>query len=228
MFRGIREEAADRILTTRTWLQSALSAGDDLPLSGGGHESTTKGLVIVLLWATYENTVYATVTAAMQCFNREEIPLCEVRDEMLPLALSSEVESVRNTTKLQKIWSTRTKLFAAAVSTEPAEVRDGLFPSDGSNLQHSQLVTIWEAFGISVAANPPLPHPRIGRTLETIRLARHDVAHGRSTAAEVGGRYSEAEIASYIDDFAALCDRVPQVVGEHCRDMGNFRRPTHS
>lgn len=215
MFSSIRIEIADRILATKQWY--AASSSTQPPAS-----VITKGLTFVQNYAVYEYTVIHSVTAALHHIKGQGLSLQDVRPELLSFILNSDIDSMLSTGLNQK-WTRRIELFRRVLAAEPISTIsfETVFPTDGSHFRVAQIRTIWSLFGITASL---VPNPRLLGRIDEMVEHRNAIAHGRESAAQIGGRFSDNDIQARIDDVQELCMHIVDTLDLHCQHAQNLTR----
>lgn len=223
MFDAIGREVTLRILEGRSLL-SLVGASEDLgDVSDGARRAAAvcKGLLFVQLYGAYEYAVSSSVRAALNAVGAESVTCSELRPSLLSLVLDPLWVSVSDVGR-RKTWDKRLELIEAMDDDRPMDNwNDALFPDNGSQYREGQLATIWRVFGIGV---PTLPELRFRDRIEEVVSNRNAIAHGRLTAGEVGGRYSEADMRERIGDIDAIAHYVIDAMKVHCATGGLLSR----
>jgi hypothetical protein len=218
MFPAIRQEVERRLLL----IQQSLAALAKIESEGSFPPDVSrclKGLTFVQLYAVYEHCVSSAVQAALREVNASRIALCDLRHELLCLALDDTCRSLEDC-RPNRTWKARLILMGKSRSREPARAPEGLFPADGTHFRIDQLRTIWALFGIGA---PEVPDNRlIGRIAELVEL-RNGITHGRLRAEEVGSGVSVQDLESRCADTADICMHVIGSLEEHVTDPGHLR-----
>jgi len=214
MFHIIKRELNERMLVTRKLANHVRSLDPEgLPLA-----ATFKGLTFVQLYATYEHVVRGSVQSMLSSISAETPEYRHLKAHVLSLALDARFEATSNCGPRRR-WETRIALLEEATSANPASaIPDTAFPSDGSHYRVRQLQTIWRVFGI---AEPVVPESKHNGRIEELVENRNAIAHGRSTAEEVGRRYSDPDISDCIDDIDAICLHILTTVHMHYQQQGH-------
>ena len=214
MFSDLQLEIADRILSAQKFFHGARRLRD------GQARATAKGLMFVELYGVYEYTVTGSVREAIVEIKSRAMPINKIRLELLGMVLDSEVRALLDAGR-QTAWDRRLKLFQRVNSSDTLDTPDDTFPDDGSHFRVKQLQTIWALFGIS---KPIVPHGRLFPLIGELVGNRNAIAHGRSTALEVGRRYSTMDIASKISRTRRLCTHIARTLASHCLRTKNLGR----
>lgn len=158
-----------------------------------------RGLVIVLLFAAYENLLRSTTRTLLEAALRVRVGNRRLRPGFRAFALFSSVQSLRDTSEKKLYSDGLPKLVIAAdPGGRICTIDSSRFPADGSFMRSSQVVLWCKIFD--------LPHPasilrRTWAMIDTIVIQRNEIAHGGQTADLVGRNYSEADIRQLISDW---------------------------
>jgi len=212
MFSHIQPEILDRIFHTEIFLKDVCTSS--VPTV----TKTAKGLVFVQLYSVYEFTVTQCFSAAIRTVSTYSIPAINIRPEVLSVALDSQWDSLRDTSK-RRSWDKRIRLLQYTRDNIPVSIPDDIFPFDDSHFRTKQLETIWSVLGILL---PTLPKPiHIGRIQEVVEH-RNAIAHGRETADKIGSRFTQNELRIRISDMQNICLYILDTIEAHCADMANL------
>jgi hypothetical protein len=218
MWSDLRTDVADRILASRRFFRAACRRVGSTHTTQA--RTTAKGLMFVQLYSIYEFTVTSVVRAAIDEMKRRPTPINTIRLELLGIALHPELSAVTDCS-VRKMWRTRIELFRRVECPDIINIPDDTFPNDGSHFRPQQIETIWELFGITA---PIVPHSYlIGRITEMVGH-RNEIAHGRTTADEIGRRFSVRDISKRISDTKKICLYLIKTMELHCSNAANLSR----
>jgi hypothetical protein len=110
---------------------------------------------------------------------------------------------------------------ARTASPDLVATPDDRFPHNGTQFRKSQLDVIWNLFGI---ASGLLPAPPIEFFIHEMVENRNAIAHGRSTAEDVGRNHSKAGILDKIADCRSLCFHIVSELETKCSAAANLGR----
>ncbi len=214
MWSSLQIEVSNRITASRDFFTSAQS------INSSGINSfitTAKGLIYIQLYALYEFTVKGIVQAGLKDIQAHSTPFNSIRMELLGIALDPDLASIINCSK-DRIWETKTSFFQKINSHNPTTFPE-LFPSDGSHFRPKQLYTIWDIFGIKAPIIPTgYNHQRITELVNN----RNSIAHGETTAENIGRNYSIQEIEARIMEIEQICMYLIGTMQNHCSNNLNF------
>jgi len=223
MFSALKVEITTRILQIETFLNAIHGPADTGPttavVASPVGSTTARGLIFVELYGIWEYTLKTAVEAAIQELKKTGEPMRRFRLELLGLLLHTECDAVSKCVR-ENMWEKRMELFRQTGSSKV--VSDDLpFPNDGSMYRESQLQTIWSLFGIT---SNIVPDDRLRGRIGQIVDNRNEIAHGDSTAANVGCRYSVDEIRKIIAAVQDLSLHVVSQLETHCASITNVAR----
>ncbi len=172
-----------------------------------------KGLVFVELYAVYEYTVKGVTRVAIAEIAGHAHRFAELKPSLLALFLDAELRALRDC-GAKNIWEKRLKLFEQSTSSRRVAAVDTL-PVDGSHFRHTQAQLILRALGIRRSLTRRRRHLY---KIDEIVNNRNAIAHGEETAAQIGRRYSRADVTRSISQIKSICLRVIAIASEHCND----------
>jgi hypothetical protein len=188
MFGPLRSDIEVRFLEVESFFTATKDFSGDLA-------ATAKGLVFVHLYAAYEFTVKSVVQTAIDSINAHGHKMKEIKPSLMALYLDRELTSLRDAGR-RNLWNTRLHLFQRVFCDDKIALANNTGPpSDGSHYRHTHLIMIFNVFGI--ARLPARRRAHLHR-IDEIVDHRNQIAHGNETAAEVGRRYTRADVAHRI------------------------------
>ena len=183
--------------------------------------AVAKGLVFVQVYAVYEFTVNKTVSEAIDAIKVHNHEIGDLLPSLLTLFLDPEIRSLRDTQRRNE-WQSRLNLFERAFSSKILDLAsDTNPPNDGSHYRYSQLVLIFDVFGIK---RMPVPRRRHIQRIEEVVSHRNAIAHGRDTPQDVGRRYTRAEIRKTVRQMRSICMLWIRVIESYCADPARHGR----
>jgi len=166
--------------------------------------TSAKGLFFVHLYAAYEYTVLAGLRETYRQINIAKLEFRDCHSFLLTAALDKELTSFVQKGSVQA-WKARRAVFEKVGSTQVVEIDQNVNPAAGRNLAVAQLQSIWDTLRIQ---NPMFPAPTLlGRVAELVQN-RVDVAHGNSSASDIGRRYTLEELRKRHRDIELLCTHI--------------------
>lgn len=169
------------------------------PLRVGPISREARGLVIVLLFAAYENLLHSLTRTLLEAATRLHVGNKRLRPGFRAIALVASAKSIKDASEKKLFSDGLPRLVeAAGLGGRTCTIDVNTFPDDGSFMKTSQ-ITVWcELFDI------PNPHLLLHRTwgkIDTVVSERNAIAHGRLTADQVGRGYAEQDIKQLIEDW---------------------------
>lgn len=167
----------------------------------GESASVAKGLAFVQMYAIYEYTVCTVVQTAIDSIKDQKIPLVALKPSLMALFLDAELKSLKDSGRKRE-WECRIELFQRAYSNDCPSLDNSILPTDSSHFRPSHLQIIFQVFGIK--------HLPVRRKAHLTRISevvnnRNAVAHGRETASEVGGRYTQKDLRHRAAQMKSVC-----------------------
>jgi hypothetical protein len=215
MFPALRLEVKERFTAVEKYLKAYTAREFDGELS-----QTARGLVFVQVYAIHEFTVKTVVEQGILAVIGYAHSYKSLRPSLLALFLDPELTSVQDSGK-DKLWKQRLQLFDRAASKDPARLNGTPIPTDGSHFRHPQIQMILRVFGVKRA---PTTRRRHLFKIDEVVDHRNAIAHGQETAAQVGRRYSNADVRKTIRQMKSVCLRLITIVEEYCSDPAKHCR----
>jgi hypothetical protein len=158
-----------------------------------------RGLVIVLLFAAYENLLRTVTRTLLETAKRLNVGNRRLRPGFRAFALAASAQSIRDLSE-RKLYSDGLPqlVHAADPGGRICTINSNGFPEDGSFMKSSQIVLWCKIFNIT---HPGSILRRTWTAVDTIVVQRNGIAHGGLTPDLVGRDYSEAEIRQLISDW---------------------------
>lgn len=159
-----------------------------------------KGTFFVLLYGAFEKTVTEVVERCISIINDSGTPIQNLLYCLLSIGLDSNLKSLQSSPSPQ--WGKRINLFNKIKENENFYAEPTLMPAQQGNFKLNQIKNIWDAFGLTGSVKNS---ERIGTTLSNLADNRNTIAHGRTTASKVGGRYSCADLDRFYNEISSYC-----------------------
>lgn len=156
----------------------------------------TRGLCIVLLYASYERLLRSLCRAILEVAKNLGVGNRRLQPGLRVFAAFSTLQTVNSVTPAH-IWRGHGMEVVKALGERRAStISPEVFPNDGSHMKQGQLRTFCDI----LALDPPGPVLReIWQRIDTIVSERNAIAHGTLTADEVGRTYSIGDLRSLVD-----------------------------
>lgn len=166
-----------------------------------------KGLFFVILYGAIEKCLVDCVSIAINYLNEQDVTVSEVRPELWAIAFDPDCTRIEQNYNSKK-WGNRNKLFTQlyANNTLP-QIQSHLFPTSIGNIKLEQIDGIWNTFCIKEPSNPDITKG-YKLTLGNIADCRMQIAHGDTTATEVGARYSLEMLKQKLTDIDYYCSYI--------------------
>lgn len=182
-----------------------------------------RGLVIVMLFASYENLLKSTTRTILEGAIACKVSNRRLQPGILTFALANTAKSMRDRSVKRLYSDSLPDLIDKYEATRGScSIDPGSFPDDGSFMKKSQVILWCRLFNVGP------PHKLLPRTwvsLDAIVSRRNDIAHGKQTAGDVGRSYTESDIrdllADWRSDWTDFLTHIEQLASS--RDF--FRRP---
>jgi hypothetical protein len=200
MFKDVQADSDNMIVEIREYLDFIAPHHPNAPVDIPRQINTAKGLIYVQLYGVIESTVLRTLSKTIDYINSENIKLSELKYCALALVLDDELNSLVNSVKRK--WDKRALVFSKINDDLVVSINNTLLPTDGNNITSAQLTSIWKTFGIQA---PMFADLRFIDRLKDIVTNRINIAHGNTTAAEVGKLITPNDLYIKIRDVSAYC-----------------------
>jgi hypothetical protein len=182
-----------------------------------------RGLVLVLLFAAYENLLTTLTRTLLEAALKMRVGNRRLKPGFRAIALASAAQSLKDLSD-KKLFSHG--LPRIVETADPGgrvcTIDPACFPSDGSFMKRSQVILWCEVFGIN---NPGSILYRTWSIFDTVVANRNGISHGRLTADQVGRQYSEGEIRKLVSDWREDWLDFLQVVETSASNRDFFRTP---
>ena len=183
---------------------------------------TAKGLAFVHMYAVYEYTVVNAVRTTIDVLVSHKYKNKSLAPSLMVLFLDSRLQTLRDCGN-DRIWERRLELAHSFFSEEISAPKNALMPHDGTHFKRTQIELLLKVFGIR--KKPVTTHDFF--RMDEVVDKRNAVAHGRETAEDVGGGFTEDEILQRIRrmkrvclGFAGLMEEYCSNKKKHCRKKG--------
>ncbi|WP_158824758.1 MAE_28990/MAE_18760 family HEPN-like nuclease [Mucilaginibacter lacusdianchii] len=200
MFDDIEAQCTQRITEIREYIDFISPLIPAPPVAPPRYLNTSKGLVFVQLYGLIEFTVLKTIEKTIACINSENLTVKQIKPVLLGLALNSSLDSLIDANRSK--WDKRHDLFDKIDRDVTVVIESHLLPTDGKNIQLKQLESIKNIFCIS----QPIFHDiRFTSRIREIVQNRINVAHGNSSASDVGASYTTTDLLNRLTEVSAFC-----------------------
>lgn len=210
MLTDISLQSTKRLIEVRELLDNIKNISPKAPMPETPDILISKGLFFVLLYGAYEFTVKSTVAKSIEIINTDSVLLNDCKPLLLSIALNSNLDSIASVSG--KKWEKRKLLFDNFNTNPSVTIATDLFPTNGRNLTVNQLQTIWDSFSIE---EPVLPRTNLIGRLQELVLNRNAIAHGTSSAIDIGSLNSISDLYIKYADMSEVCSYVIQVFEDY-------------
>jgi hypothetical protein len=191
-----REELLRRISTIRRMLDVA--DPQVAPANNADISREVRGLVILLLFASYENLLKSLCRGLLEQAASLRVGNRRLRTGFRQFAVHTLLVSISDSTE-KKIWKdSGRKLLDCAFHSRQCTIDTNIFPIDGSFMKRSQVKLFFDIFELG---EPGAILKEVWDRLDTIVIERNDIAHGKLTPEEVGRAYSSADVKRLVDSW---------------------------
>lgn len=189
----IRDDLSGQLRSIRGLLEATHQAGQP---TVPDISRETRGLCIVLLYASYERLLHSLCRAILETAKNLGAGNRRLQPGLRVFAAFSTLQSINSVTPAQ-IWRSHgLEVVNLLGERRTCTISPDVFPNDGSHMKQGQLRT----FCAVLALDPPGPILReIFQQIDTIVAQRNAIAHGALTADQVGRDYSIGDLRSLID-----------------------------
>ncbi len=159
----------------------------------------TRGLVIVLLFAAYENLLTSVTRALLEKAVALKVSNRRLQPGFRVFALAPAAKSLRDLSA-KKVYSHGLPRLVAVAGDggRVSSIDTNSFPDDGSFMKASQIDLWCDLFKVG---DPRQILHRTWASIDAVVSSRNGIAHGRLTPGEVGRGYSEQQIRDLVTDW---------------------------
>lgn len=199
MYQSVELEIMDRLNQSK----ELISHISNLELHNQNSElvKIQKGYLFVSLYSSIEYTVTSIVSRYLEILKQEDLKPMDYHRYLLCAVLDGKFNALAECGK-KKIWDKKKEFFDALFSSEPIDIDNSVFPTDGMNISQKQIEDIWSIFNLG---GNPMPEGINIWVLNEIKEHRNAIAHGREKAADIGGRYTFNILNQRVSDIERLC-----------------------
>jgi hypothetical protein len=152
---------------------------------------TARGVTMVLLFAAYEQLLTSLCRSLLETASTLRVGVRRLTPGFKVFAVFEKLQGV-SATSLNSIWKKHgPEMIEILQGGQVGSLTTTVFPADGSFMRASQVTLFCSLFGL------PAPGPVLKEMwggLDTVVIARNDIAHGTLPADEVGRRYTYDEM----------------------------------
>jgi len=200
MFSSVRFSSSSRLTEVRGQYLFAKKV-NSAEFASNRRVRSLKGLMFVELYGAYEHSIESCLTHLTSLINDSNTKLKQLCPCVMSVALDPECRSLVNS-GVKKKWVSRKQLFERAHSPDIVNINGPIIPTDGANIKHNQLISIWQSFGIT---SDMYPNFTVRHRIEDMVEKRNAIAHGRMSASEVGALMDFPEMEKMVNDISEYC-----------------------
>lgn len=204
MFDDVLAESTERIIQSTLLLNQIRILDEALDMSSTELIKIQKGLLFVSLYASIEYTVTSCCSNLLAILQGKDFIPINYKNNLLCLLLDSKFKAIRDSGNKTR-WQKKEALIASIFSMEKPTIDNTVFPTEGTNIGLSQLQDVWKFLHLP---DPIVPDGENQWYLNDIKDHRNAIAHGRMKAAEVGQRYTIAELEKRHNFVSMLCGHI--------------------
>lgn len=210
MFDDIKVSSTSRLLEVRAVLDFIKTTTHPVPAPESMTVRVLKGMFYVHIYGVFEYTVTSVVQHTIYLINSLNIPLNSFKPILLSMVLNPEFDAIFITSN--KKWEKRWVLFDKMENNLTTKISNDIFPTDGRNIRYAQLESIWKTFGVDA---PILNNVSLGGRIKDIVANRNAIAHGNSSASEIGGRISIGDLYQRYNEMSSYISYIIEVFEEY-------------
>lgn len=215
MFSDVNQNSTQRIVEIREFLDFFSSQIPKPPITTPRYFNTSKGLIFVQLYGVIEYTINSTVARSIFLLNSESVKILDVKPPIWGMVLNPELDSLNQANR--KKWSKRLELFQKIALNENVSIATDVMPTNGDNFHVPQLQSIWDTFQIRA----PLFHDvKFRGRLQDIVANRINIAHGNSSAADIGSAVTVIDLQERVTDVSKYCSYFISVFEDYINNRG--------
>ena len=154
-----------------------------------------RGLVVLLLYATYENLLTSVCRSLLEEASRLKVGNRRLRPGLKLVAAYAKLQAVAGSSPTG-IWKAGLDVVDTLHDSRNCSLAPAVFPNDGTNFRRSQVMTVCRVFGLSSPA--PILREVWGQ-IDGVVAQRNAIAHGRLTPGDVGRDYSYTDINDLVN-----------------------------
>lgn len=150
-----------------------------------------RGLVILLLFASYENLLKSVCRGLLERASLLRVGNRRLRTGFRLFAVHNVIRSIADSAETN-LWKGAGKdLLDCAFNSSACTINPHIFPADGSFMKRSQVSVFFQIFDLG---DPGAILKEVWDKLDAIVVERNKIAHGEMTPEEIGRAYSLSDI----------------------------------
>jgi hypothetical protein len=216
--RPYQQELSRRVDAIRRLVDAAHPAKPVAPAADISRE--TRGIAIVLLFASYENLLTGICRGLLESAVRLRVGTRRLKSGIRLFAIHRDLQAIKDLPEV-RIWRDKgLKLIESVSNSRTCTVDVDIFPSDGSFMKSSQVRLFCQLFELG---DPASILKEVWLKLDTIVTQRNGIAHGRLAPEEVGRHYTITDLRSLIDSWELRWTEFIQHVASKASSRDFFR-----
>lgn len=219
MFDDVLAESTERIMQSTILLNQIRNLEKDSEISSLDLVKVQKGMFFVSLYASIEFTLTRCCSNFLAILHGKGYLPIKYKNNLLCVLLDPEFKAVTDGSK-KTIWKKKEALITRIFSMDKPIIDNTVFPTDGTNIGLTQLQDVWNFLHLP---GPVIPEGESQWYLQDIKEHRNAVAHGRVKAAEVGQRYTFAELEKRHNFVNMLCGHIIESFSSQVRTEGYLK-----
>ena len=205
VFKVAGDNLLDRIQNAQSLL--TIIKANEAQRSNEEENKIFKGLFYVVLYGAIERCIVDCVSICINHLNGLSLTVGDIRPELWALAFDPDCTRIEQNSNSKK-WGNRNQLFVQLYGDKMMpSISEILFPTSIGNIKMEQVAGVWRTFGIQEPYNPDITKG-YDQTLINVADYRMQIAHGRSTAAEVGAHCTSADMQKTLEKVDFYCNYV--------------------
>ncbi|HIF9128552.1 TPA: HEPN domain-containing protein [Photobacterium damselae] len=175
---------------------------------------TQKGMIFVTMYACIEYSLTQSLTRALEIIGQSPEPASAYKSIILCTLLDRYFKGIRDCGKKQ-IWTKREELLDIIINDDVInDIDSSVFPSEGSmNISATQIENVWKYLNVEMEY---LPEGVNRLAINDIKEQRNAIAHGRTSAADVGRRYTMSTLEQRVQDVRNVSLYFTMVLNDYC------------
>lgn len=212
---ALRTSSDDRVRQAFSLLQHIRRLEDQAEPSQEELVKAQKGLLFVALYAALEYTIVSAVSDFLAVLQVTPAAPSLYKAALLPTLLNREFNALLGASK-KTVWDHKLRLISRVSSQDICTIDNDVFPAESTNISADHLASVWNHLGLPGAALPPQASTWL---INELKEHRNAIAHGRETAAAIGGRFSLEQLEHRYLAIQATCAHIVLAFEEHLHNQ---------
>lgn len=198
MFSDIKSISTERLIEIKTFIELIKRLEPPIANIYPTEIAAMKGLFFVQIYGAFEYTLTSIIQRTIEEINKTNITLNQCKPIILSMALNPDLDSLYEVGEMKK-WEKRWNLFDKFEGDSILNIANNIFPTNGQNIRHNQLASIWKTFDVQSAI---FPENSLGGRITEIVNHRNSIAHGNNSSSEIGSRVTINDIDNRYDEMS--------------------------